>query len=114
MAISPDTERAQKIMLKESQIVELLRTDEFASDASIARTVGCGHGLVRRVRQSLPRDETGLIAPLYVRPDLPRTPQQARALKERDLDDAVNEIARLLDENALLRSRIEELELRAA
>jgi len=114
MRISVDTKRAQQIMLTESRVVELLRTDEFASDASIARSVGCGHGLVARVRASLPRDDDGLVPLAYVRPHLPKSKAKVTRLKKRDLDDAISEVSRLLDENAALRARIEELELRAA
>jgi hypothetical protein len=121
MRISSDTERARGIVLRESQVVEMLREDEFASDASIARRVGCGHQLVRRVRESISRDSDGLIAPVYVRPDLPKSKREVANLKRRDIDELVLEVSALMDrvdaleaENAVLGARVEELQLLAA
>ena len=102
MLISPETARARAIVLKESAVAALLREDQFRSDSEVGRLAGCGPAIVKRVRAEI-ADDDGLIPRPWVRPDLPRTPEEARAVRERDIDELIGEVSKLL-------SRIDELE----
>jgi hypothetical protein len=112
MGISATTTRARAIAATEREVEQLLRQDQFATNAAVARAAGAGHALVRRVRASLPVDDRGLlVVPARTRA-LPRTRAEVEAMKGRDLDDMVHEVARLMDEIDAL--RLENAALRAA
>jgi hypothetical protein len=83
--------RAAKLMLREREFTQ----------QQIADGVGTSRSQVQRFADEEDHDPRER----WVRPDLPRTRAEVAALKRRDHDDLVAEVARLLEENEALRRR---------
>jgi hypothetical protein len=110
VTISPTTRRAQETAAKRRRAEQLLREDPFASNIAIAQQVPCGHPLVAHVRAEM---KTRRSFP----ENRPASPIEVDAFRERDIDNLVRDVARLLffeEENVSLKAEILRLRQRLA
>jgi hypothetical protein len=107
----------QSVFTRELTAYKSIKANPDASSRALAEGLGCSHTFVLKMRRRIEAGEfdpdPAFAGPLtWRRPDLPKTPQEVRAVKERDIDDLISEVSKLMnridqlqDENAALRQR---------